>query len=77
VHDDDFLCLVNPSPDDVTFVVPGEHAGTWCEVLDTVTGVVDPVEATEVVGERVVPGRSLLVLRRARDERSSSEGDDV
>jgi hypothetical protein len=59
------------SPDDVLFVVPGDHAGTWTVAIDTAadpgaTG--DPVTVEQVEGERAVPGRSMLVMLRSRDQ---------
>jgi len=63
VHDDSFALLFNADQDRIDWKLPAVLARTWEEVLRTTapdegTGLVDPA------GVAVVPGRSLLVLRK-------------
>jgi glycogen operon protein len=69
VTDDDFLWMVNASPDDIKFTLPPERWGSeWTLAIDTATGVVSPGEpSVHLAGSAFdVPGRSFVVLQRPR-----------
>jgi len=68
VHDDSFLLLVNPTPDVVTFTLPGpEHGTGWTIVLDTAAperGDHDPLGNLRLVPFR--PRDVLAVAERSQ-----------
>ena len=75
INDDDFLWLVNGSPDDIKFVLPGERWGPeWEMAVDTATAIVSPTEpAVHLAGSTLdLPGRSMVVLRRPRPDPTST-----
>jgi glycogen operon protein len=69
VTDDDFIWMVNASPDDIKFTLPPERWGSeWTLAIDTATGVVMPAEPpVHLAGSSIdLPGRSFVVLQRPR-----------
>ncbi|HWB71233.1 MAG TPA: glycogen debranching protein GlgX [Egibacteraceae bacterium] len=71
VVDDSFLVLTNASGEPLVFAVPSERYGKeWGVVIDTARpGQRDGGERLAAGDERVVEGRSLLLLRRLDDAR--------
>jgi glycogen operon protein len=70
VVDDSFLLCFNAYHEEIPVRLPGpEYGAQWSLAVDTTTGDVfdETTEATQLAGSVVtLPGRSLLVLRRAR-----------
>jgi glycogen operon protein len=71
VTDDDFLWMVNASPDDIKFTLPPERWGAdWYVAIDTAAAQVSPADPTvHIAGSSFdVPGRSFVLLRRQRPD---------
>jgi glycogen operon protein len=65
VTDDSFLLLLNSSPDDVVFTVPGEEYGaSWDVCVDTAAPVTVEQPTLKPGAPVEVEARSVLVLRR-------------
>jgi glycogen operon protein len=71
VTDDDFLWMVNASPDDIKFTLPPERWGAdWYVAIDTAAAQVSPADPTVLIAGSSfdVPGRSFVLLRRQRPD---------
>ena len=67
VVDDSFLIILNASPEDIEWALPSNLRPGWRTLIDTAAeGFLDePVDVKDTFG---VSGRSVVVLRREREE---------